>query len=167
MVRRAKVRLLSQIGGYPAGTDAVVVSVSGDTCEIEIEPDRRFTIDCNAPAPAHKESEGSNSGRPRFSGCRSWKTRRVRVRNAPAVVGSGHSSYGRTFSTGKPRLRLSGGRLKPRRICRLKPLAYRRPVFGVPSIQWEAARFACCDDDTWPISIGLGSRIPRRDYKSR
>jgi hypothetical protein len=39
--------LLSPIGDYPAGTEAVVVSVMGDSCEIEIEPQRRMTIDCN------------------------------------------------------------------------------------------------------------------------
>jgi hypothetical protein len=47
-----KVRLLSQIGDYPAGTVAVVISVAGDTCEIEIEPGQRLVIDCNAVRPA-------------------------------------------------------------------------------------------------------------------
>jgi hypothetical protein len=47
-----RVRLLSRIGDHPAGTEAVVISVTGDVCEIEIEPERRLTIDCNALATA-------------------------------------------------------------------------------------------------------------------
>jgi hypothetical protein len=41
------VRLLSEIGDYPAGTEAVVVSVTRDLCEIDIEG-HVLTIDCNA-----------------------------------------------------------------------------------------------------------------------
>jgi hypothetical protein len=46
------VRLLSQIGDYPAGTIAVVISIAGDTCEIEIDAGQRLMIDCNAVRPA-------------------------------------------------------------------------------------------------------------------
>jgi hypothetical protein len=46
-----KVRLLSRIGPFAARAEAVVISVTGDVWEIEIESERRLTIDCNDLGP--------------------------------------------------------------------------------------------------------------------
>lgn len=48
----SRVRLLSQIGDYPGGTEGVVVSLDGDVCEVEFELGRRYVIQCAALAPA-------------------------------------------------------------------------------------------------------------------
>ena len=42
-----KVRLLTKIGDYPTGTEAVVVSVTGYLFEIEFVTERRLIIDGN------------------------------------------------------------------------------------------------------------------------
>jgi hypothetical protein len=51
----SRVRLLAKISGFAAGTEAVVVSVIGHECEIEIDLGRRLVIDCDALAPAEAE----------------------------------------------------------------------------------------------------------------
>jgi hypothetical protein len=52
----SRVRLLSRIGDYPAGTEAVVVSWDGDVCEVELELGRRYVIQCDALAPANGQA---------------------------------------------------------------------------------------------------------------
>jgi hypothetical protein len=53
----SRVRLLSRIGDYPAGTEAVVVSRDGDVCEVEFGLGRRYVIQCEALAPADDQAD--------------------------------------------------------------------------------------------------------------
>jgi hypothetical protein len=59
----SRVRLLTRIGNYPAGTEAVVVAVQRDVCEVEVELGQRYVIASSAIAAADAERCGDSRTR--------------------------------------------------------------------------------------------------------